>query len=75
MCCLQNIAMSDYQESVTTEQTDAGESDPNVLLCFAGDTITANVILPTAELLIDHGSSRIESKIFAWFNEGSIIPL
>ena len=33
-----NIAMRDYQESVTTGQTDAGQSDPYVLLCFAGDT-------------------------------------
>ena len=40
MCPLRNIAMRDYQESVTTGQTDAGQSDPYVLLCFAGDTIT-----------------------------------
>ena len=32
-----NIAMRDYQESVTTGQTD-GQSDPYVPLCFAGDT-------------------------------------
>ena len=46
MCRLRNIAMHDYQESVTTgqtdgrtdRQTDAGQSDPYVLLCFAGDT-------------------------------------
>ena len=42
MCCLRNIAMRDYQESVTTGQTDgqtdAGQSDPYVPLCFAGDT-------------------------------------
>ena len=42
MCRLRNIAMRDYQESVTTGQThgqtDAGQSDPYVLLCFAGDT-------------------------------------
>ena len=46
MCRLQNIAMHDYQESVTTwqthgqtdGQTDAGQSDPFVLLCFTGDT-------------------------------------
>ena len=38
MCCLRNIAMRDYQESVTTGQTDAGPRDPNVPLCFAGDT-------------------------------------
>ena len=37
--------MCDYKESVTTGQTDththtdAGQSDPYVLLCFAGDTI------------------------------------
>ena len=39
---LRNIAIRDYQESVTTgqshRQTDAGESDPYVPLCFAGDT-------------------------------------
>ena len=43
MCCLQNTPMCDYQESVTTgqtdRQTDAGQSDPYVPLCFAGDTI------------------------------------
>ena len=38
MCCLRNIALRDYQESVTTGQTDAGQSDPYVPLCFAGDT-------------------------------------
>ena len=36
MCCLQNIAMRDYQENVTTGQTkgqtDAGQSDPYVPL-------------------------------------------
>ena len=44
------MAMRDYQESVTTGQTDtwtdrhtdgqtdAGQSDPYVPLCFAGDT-------------------------------------
>ena len=36
--------MRDYQESVTTGQTDghtdAGQSVPNVPLCFAGDTKT-----------------------------------
>ena len=42
MCRLENKTMRDYQESVTTgqtdEQTDAGQSDPYVPLCFAGDT-------------------------------------
>ena len=44
-CRLRNIAMLDYQESVTSGQTDrsqadAGQSDPYVPLCFAGDTMT-----------------------------------
>ena len=34
MFCLRNIAL----ESVTGEQTDNGQSDPYVSLCFAGDT-------------------------------------
>ena len=48
MCRLRNIAMRDYQKNVTTKksvttgqtdgQTDAGQSDPFVPLCFAGDT-------------------------------------
>ena len=46
MCRLRNIGMHDYQESVTSRQThrqtdgqtDAGQSDPYVPLCFAGDT-------------------------------------
>ena len=43
MCRLRNIAMHDYQESVTTGHTDAGQSDPSVPLCFAGDTIGMHV--------------------------------
>ena len=43
-CRRRNIAMRDYKESVTTEhtrkQTDAGQSDLYVLLCFAGNTKT-----------------------------------
>ena len=38
MCRLRNIAMRDYQESVTTRQKEARQSDPYVPLCFAGDT-------------------------------------
>ena len=42
MCRLRNVAMRDYQESVTTGQrdgqTDAGQNDPYMPLCFAGDT-------------------------------------
>ena len=47
MCRLRNIALRDYQESVTTVQTyagqtDAGQQDPYVPLhvCCAGDTTT-----------------------------------
>ena len=42
MCRLRNIAIRDYQESVTSRQTDtrtdARQSDPYMPLCFAGDT-------------------------------------
>ena len=42
MCRLRSKAMRDYQESVTTGQTDrytdTRQSDPYVTLCFAGDT-------------------------------------
>ena len=48
MCRLQKRAMRDYQESVTTEQTDGqtdtGQSDPYVPLCFAGDTINGELL-------------------------------
>ena len=53
MCRLQNIAMRDYKESVTTGQTqtdvqtDAGQSDPYVPLCFAGNTKIVFVIKKT----------------------------
>ena len=47
MCRLRNIAVCDYQESVTTGQTDgqtdAGQSDPYVPLYFAGDTKTDRI--------------------------------
>ena len=47
MCRLQNIAMRDYPENVTSGQTDGQkdrhtddrQSDAYVMLCFAGDTI------------------------------------
>ena len=44
MCHHQNIAMRDYQESVTTRQ-EAGQSDNYVLLCFAGDIIKLSKLL------------------------------
>ena len=48
MCRMQNIDMRDYQESVTTGQTDARQSDSYVPLCFAGDPkiMQINFILP-----------------------------
>ena len=41
MCRLRNIAICDFQKKCdyrTDGQTDAGQSDPYVPLCFAGDT-------------------------------------
>ena len=38
---LRNIAMPDYQESETTGQTDAVQSDPFMPLCFACNTKTS----------------------------------
>ena len=43
--------MCDYQESVTTGQRDAGQSDPYVPLCFAGDTTSVSTIVPTERLI------------------------
>ena len=34
--------MCEYKESVTTGQTDAGQSDPYMPLCFAGNTKSQN---------------------------------
>ena len=51
MCRLRNIATCHYQERVNTGQTDAGQSDPYVTLCFAGDTKTAFKML-TSEIRI-----------------------
>ena len=57
MCHLQNIAMHDFQkvwllDRQTDGQTDAGQSDPYVPLCFAGDTKTnfGPVLLPIKPL-------------------------
>ena len=55
MCRLRNIAMLDYQESVTTGQTDAGQSDLYVPLCFAGDTINTDFsLLSILSLILGH---------------------
>ena len=43
MCRLRNIALESVTEKCdrrTDRQTDDGQSDPYVLLCFAGDTKT-----------------------------------
>ena len=47
MCSLRNIAMRVWQtDGRTDRQTDDGQSDPNVSLCFASDTkLTQNSIL------------------------------
>ena len=62
MCRLQSIAMRDYQESVTTGQTDgqtdAGQSDPYVPLCFAGDCLLETLILA------QHTQNNENIKIF-----------
>ena len=59
MCRLRNIAMYDYQESVTTGQThgqtDAGQSGPYVPLCFAGDT---KIVRSKDLVMIRFGSDR-----------------
>ena len=68
MCPLRNIAMRDYQESVTTGQTDgqtdAGQSDPYVPLCLAGDTkrvpsLYACLLAPPRASKFDHVFTRI----------------
>ena len=43
MCQLRNKATCDYQGSVTIGQTDPGQCDPYVSLCFAGDTTTLSL--------------------------------
>ena len=53
MCRLRNIAMRDYQESVTTGQTH-GQSDPYVPLCFAGDTKSIPHNICGASLIKSH---------------------
>ena len=73
MCHLWNIGMRDYQESVTIRQTqgqtDAGQSDPFVPLCFAGDTKRVQVRSAFAhvwkKLYLEHCSllTKIASQI------------
>ena len=40
-----NIAICDFKESMTTGEADARQSDPSVLLCFAGDTTKGREIV------------------------------
>ena len=65
MCRLRNIAMRDYQESVSTGQihrpmkgqTNAGQSDLYVPLSFAGDTIKILKFLKHLNLLYNHSNT------------------
>ena len=55
MCRLRNIAMRDYQESVTTGQTHRlmdrrRINDPHVPLCFAGDTIKVSMEMSHSQI-------------------------
>ena len=61
---LRNIAMHDYQETVTTRQThgqtDTGQSDPYVPLCFAGDTKTLHQkCIPDRQCQTEKSSTRL----------------
>ena len=53
MCRLRNIAKRDYQESVTIGQThgqtDSGQSDPYLPICFTADTKNATVLEPSKQ--------------------------
>ena len=64
-CKIHCIAMCDYQESETTGQmdgqTDAGQSDPYVSLCFAGDTIKF------AQVFLSNFSAFSKVFTIVWF--------
>ena len=70
MCLRRNIAMRDYQESVTTGkterqtggQTDVGQSDPYVPLCFAADTHNVHKCAESADI-----------RNIEFFSENSIV--
>ena len=70
MCRLRNIAMRDYQESVTTgqtdTQTDAGQSDPCVPLCFVGDTKTTDTDIVQNAILSSKYNILYMKKICAY---------
>ena len=54
MCLLRYIAMHDYPESDYWKdtRTDAGQSDPCVPLCFAGDTKTVTSAITIGPFII-----------------------
>ena len=64
---LYGVHKRDYQESVTIEQTDArthtqtdaGQSDPYVPLCFAGDTKTKSYMSQTTYNFIINNKCEI----------------
>ena len=79
MCRLRNIAMRDYKESVTTGQTDghtdAGQSDPYVSLCFAGDTkIGPLYLIAVCAAMLCNWDPRVE-KIVAAFAGMNVLPV
>ena len=57
MCCLRNKVMRDYQESVTTGQTDRRADGQSVPLCFADDT--TNVFVKNEYLQPEATKSKI----------------
>ena len=62
------LHMRDYQESVTTgqthRQTDAGQSDPYVPLCFVGDTKNYHLVEKT----------NLNAMIFRYFLTVFVTP-
>ena len=77
MCRQLNIAMCDYQESVTTGQTDrqtntrtagqtdAGQSDPYVPLYFAGDA-KSSMTTHNACNKFDYTTIAYRHMTFSW---------
>ena len=70
MCRLRNIAMPDYQESVTT-----GQTPDKVPLCFAGDTKNyLHVILTDTLSYIIFISNHLNSKMTARNRKYNFFP-
>ena len=77
MCRLRNIAMRDYQESVTTGQTHThrqtdrqmdGQSDPYVPLCLAGDTKSTSKFFKKCEHWYHDREKLKDGKLSTYFN-------